>query len=176
MAAMAVTAALTGCGGGGDKGDAAGEGAPASAAAAGKTVKPELTVGAVRSDFREAVSAAGTGRLQFVDMGDSVHPCRVYGMSQAEDSLEPKAVEPIRNTLKEQGWQETGELPVEEPDAFGWVLKKNQWQLFLAAGDTPEGSWIIFDANGEACGVPLPSHPPASETAPPERPTPPALR
>ncbi|MET9847869.1 hypothetical protein [Streptomyces ossamyceticus] len=176
MAAIAVTAALTGCGGGGDTSEATGGQAKPSARAVEKTVSDELSAATVRSDFRAAASkAAGLERFQFLDTRKSGPPCRVWGLLRIEGLLERKAAEPVLSELKERGWRETGELPDEER-AFGWALEKNRWDLFLVVSEAPQNAGIFFDASGKACGVPLPSRPAASDIAPPEPPTLPTLR
>ncbi|MDX3645261.1 hypothetical protein [Streptomyces sp. MB09-02B] len=172
VAAMAVMTVLTGCGAGDGTSDGTAGLSTASAREAGKTAGEELTVGTVRDDFRSAASAAGAGRLRFLDLGEHGQPCRVWGMSQTEDMVEREAVEPVLTVLRDRGWRVRSELPVEESGSFGWVLEKNRWEVFLAAGEVPEGAGIVFDASGTACGAPMPAKP--STLEPPQRPTPPA--
>ncbi len=177
VAALALAAVLTGCGAGDDRSGTTAGSATASAREAGKRggekVEDELTAATVRSDFRMAASsAAGAGPLRFLDLGESAHPCRVWGISRTDGMLERKAVAPLLTVLKQRGWRVRNALPVEERGSFGWILEKNRWEVFLAVGEAPEGAGIVFDSSGTACGVPLPSKPATLE--PPERPTPPA--
>lgn len=63
------------------------------------------------------------------------------------------------------------QMPADDTDQ-AWRLKKSGWEMILAGGKAPEGAGIVFDADasGNACGVPMPSRPAASDTAPPEPP------
>ncbi|MET7513208.1 hypothetical protein ABZS88_06975 [Streptomyces sp. NPDC005480] len=167
MTAMAVMTALTGCGGG-DSVGAAGERAT-TARAAEKAAKDEVTVDAVRGDVRAAFAAAGIGRLDFIDMSKAGTPCLVAGTLWTEDAPKREAVESVFAVLKARGWGHREHIPAEDTDQ-GWRVVKNDWELFLAAGEVPEGAGIVFDASAKACGVPMPSRPTASDFEPPERP------
>ncbi len=166
VAAIAVMTALTGCGGG-DSVDAAGE--RTTARAAEKAAKDELTVDAVRGDVRSAAKAAGIGRLSLPDMSKAGSPCRVLGVLRTEDAPKREVVDSVSVVLKARGWGRMERMSAED-GGQAWHLEKNGWDMFLGAGKFPEGTGIVFDASGKACGVPMPSRPAASETAPPERP------
>ncbi|MFE1290682.1 hypothetical protein [Streptomyces sp. NPDC058751] len=166
MAAMAVTA-LTGCGGG-DSVGAAGERATTTARATEAAAKDELTVDAVQGDVRAAAAAAGIGRLGFADTKGGT-PCRVIGALRTEDAPKRAAVDAVSAVMKARGWEQTEQMQSEEGSPVRYLVK-NGWDMFLTAGKVPEGAGIVFDASGEACGVPMPSRPAASDIAPPEPP------
>lgn len=168
VTAIAVMTALAGCGGG-DSVRAAGEPATTTAGAAGKTARDEVTVDAVRDDVRSAAEAAGIGRLDFLDTGKSGTPCRVLGFLRTEDAPKREAVDAVSAVLKARAWGQMEQMPAED-GGQAWHLVKNGWEMFLGAGKVPEGAGIVFDASGEACGVPMPSRPAASDTAPPAPP------
>lgn len=167
VTAIAVMTALTGCGGGGDSAGAAGGRATATARAADKPARDEVTVTAVRSDVRAAAAAADMGRrLIFADRDTFQTPCRVLGVLRTEDVPKRGAVDSVTAVLKARGW---GHMqPVSSEDGQVWHLEKNGWRMFLGVGETPSGTGILFDASGKACGVPMPSRPAVS--GPAERP------
>ncbi|MFB8773867.1 hypothetical protein [Streptomyces broussonetiae] len=173
---LALAAALTGCGEGGGGRATDGEAATASATAA--RAEGELTVAQVRRDVRAAFEAAGQGRVRFADMAEAGkltgNPCKVVGFLRTAEPLDREAVRPVLTVLEERGWRSDWQPPSED-DAVGWYLRKNRWDGFLGAGDSPEGPAMVVNLVGTACGVPLPTPPAASETAPPGLPTPPAL-
>ncbi|MFM9633233.1 MULTISPECIES: hypothetical protein [Streptomyces] len=168
MTAIAVMTALPGCGGG-DSVGAAGERATTTARAAEKAARDEVTVDAVQGDVRSAAAAAGIGRLDFLDTSKSGTPCRVWGFLRTEDVPKREAVDSVSAVLTARGWGHMEQMPAED-GGQAWHLVKNGWEMFLGAAKVPEGSGIVFDASGEACGVPMPSRPAASDIAPPEPP------
>ncbi len=178
VAVIAVATALTGCG---DTGSATGERTTASARPAEKAVKGELTDDAVRGDIRKAASAAGLGRPHLPHTSETTGERNhhvVRGWLRTTLSPTRQAVKPVLTELTARGWRVTGDLPVEEPDAFGWVLEKNCWQMFLATGPGPKGADLAFDASGGSCAGPEPGPSTSVDpnAGPPGRPTPPALR
>lgn len=168
VTAIAVMTALTGCGGG-DSVGAAGERATTTARAAEKAARDEVTVDAVQGDVRSAAAAAGIGRLDFLDTSKSGTPCRVWGFLRTEDVPKREAVDSVSAVLTARGWGHMEQMPAED-GGQAWHLVKNGWEMFLGAAKVPEGAGIVFDASGEACGVPMPSRPTASDIAPPEPP------
>ncbi|MFD7874665.1 hypothetical protein ACFV5G_11245 [Streptomyces sp. NPDC059766] len=166
MAAIAVMTPLTGCGGGAG---VTGERATTTARAAEAAAKDELTVNAVQGDVRSAAAAAGIGRLSFADTSKGGTPCRVIGFLQTADKPKREAVDAVSAVLKARGWGQMEQIQAEDTDQ-AWHLVKNGWGMFLSAGEVPERAGIVFDASGEACGVPMPSRPAASDIAPPEPP------
>ncbi|WP_328743901.1 hypothetical protein OHT57_01055 [Streptomyces sp. NBC_00285] len=168
MTAIAVMTALTGCGGG-DSVGRAGERATTTARAADREARDEVTPDAVRGDVRSVAAAAGIGRLSFLDTSKAGNPCRVVGSLRTEDAPKREAVDSVLAVLKARGWGQMEQMLAEDTDQ-AWRLKKNGWEMILGAGKVPEGAGIVFDASGEACGVPMPSRPAASDTAPPEPP------
>ncbi|MFE2585932.1 hypothetical protein [Streptomyces sp. NPDC059378] len=168
MAATAVMTALTGCGGG-DSAGTTGERATTTARAAEAVAKDELTVNAVQGDVRSAAAAAGIGRLGFADTSRGGTPCRVIGFLRTADEPKPEAMDSVSAVLKARGWGQMEQIPAEDTDQ-AWHLVKNGWGMFLSAGEVPDGAGIVFDASGEACGVPMPPKPAASDIAPPEPP------
>ncbi|MER6291172.1 hypothetical protein [Streptomyces sviceus] len=170
MTAIAVMTALTGCGGGDSVGTAE-ERATTTARAAEKGARDEVTPDAVRGDVRSAAAAAGTGRLGFLDTSKAGNPCRVVGSLRTEDVPERESVDSVLAVLKARGWGQK-KLMLAEDTNQAWQLVKNDWEMILGAGKVPEGSGIVFDASGKACGVPMPSRPAATDLTPPE---PPAL-
>ncbi|MEU3252450.1 hypothetical protein [Streptomyces sp. NPDC006997] len=181
VAVLAVAVALTGCGGGG--GDGAAEKPTASARAAEATGTDvdtaAVTSREVRRDIRAAAQAAGEGRLRFVEvpgrLRDKVNLCDAYAFLQTESEPERVRTERVRAVLEGRGWLVDGDLPVEEDGAYGWTMSKGQWTMFLAAGEVPEGAGIALSASASRCELWEPS-PRTTGIAPPEPPTPPALR
>lgn len=167
VAAVAVMTALTGCGGGDSVGTAGDRATATPRAADKKTAPDEVTVNAVRSDVRRAAAAAEMGRrLTFADRNAFRTPCRVMGLLRTEDVPKRAAVDSVAAVLKARGWGHMEQVPSE--DGQVWHLEKSGWGMFLGAGKTPQGAGILFDATGEACGVPMPSRPAVS--GPAERP------
>ncbi|MGW2820333.1 hypothetical protein ACWC24_04910 [Streptomyces sp. NPDC001443] len=167
VAVMAV-AALTGCGGGDGVG-ATGGSATATARAAGAAAEDELTVDAVQGDVRSAAAAAGSGRLEFVDTSKGGTPCRVIGFLRTADMPKREALDSVSAVLKARGWGQMQQIQAEDTD-LAWHLVKHGWGMFLSAGKAADRAGIVFDVSGEACGVPMPSRPAASDIAPPEPP------